>query len=252
MVVELRIYKRYDTDLVALVDAGYDIKKMMKEALIGYATGMPVYFYIDEAIPFDEKNKKSVHTRFSVPDSDLKTCYLLRHIKPGYRNSFCKNLLRDCLVMQNLGGYFNDNSLFALQQQSLINKRQFMMNIAKPASEYKKKKSYVFMGKEISENKEAIAEINPFASMPQMTFAPPENNLNAFITQPTIQTTHHTETKQVTTPTFNPSPATVVENKISTQSEIKQEPVLKLEDDISPSDNASTSDDDLMAMFDNI
>ena len=148
MIQEIRLYKRYDTDLLALCDAGYSISLMIKDALYGYAHSTPVHIYIDQLIPFDLNKKTSVHTRFTIPDSDLQTCYLLRNIKHGYRNSFCKNVLRNALVQQNLVAYFADNSMLRLQSDNLQQTNLSALPNLKPCS------SYIIGGKQESLFKE--------------------------------------------------------------------------------------------------
>lgn len=136
MIQEIRLYKRYDTDLLALCDAGYSISLMIKDALYGYAHSIPVHIYIDKVVPFDLNKKTSVHTRFTIPDSDLQTCYLLRNIKHGYRNSFCKNILRNALVQQNLAAYFADNGLLRLQADNLQQNNLSALPNLRPCSSY--------------------------------------------------------------------------------------------------------------------
>ncbi len=114
MVVEIRLYKRFDTDLVALVDAGYPVASMIRDAVVGFSNGSPVNFLLDEPVNFDLNGKVSVHTRFNVPESDERTCYVLRNIKKGYRNTFCKVILRNALIRQSIAGFFADASLSAL------------------------------------------------------------------------------------------------------------------------------------------
>ncbi len=120
MKVEIRIYKRYDTDLVALVDNGYPVGEMMRAAVTGYANGQPVYFQLDEVLFFDMNRKNNVRLRFDVPKTDAKTIHLLQNIKHGYRNSFCKMVLRDALSHQNLGCYFADENMLPLQEKHTL------------------------------------------------------------------------------------------------------------------------------------
>ena len=116
MRIEIRIYKSHDTDLMALCDAGYPIRTMLKDALSAYANSVPLRYFTDEVIPYNAAEKKMVHTNIEIPDTDVKTCYMLTHLKRRLRNSFCKAVLRNCLVQQNLTAYFADSSLYAVQQ----------------------------------------------------------------------------------------------------------------------------------------
>lgn len=115
MMIEIRVYKLYDTDLVALVDNGYPVPKMMRDALISYANGESLLYYMDEHLYFDMNRKANARLRFEIPDSEEKAIHLIKNIKHGYRNSFCKMLLRNCLTQQNLAGYFADKDLLNLQ-----------------------------------------------------------------------------------------------------------------------------------------
>lgn len=116
MNVEIRVYKRYDTDLLALHDCGFSLTKMMKDALVHYANGTPYHLYIDEYIPFDLSDKKSIRVRLSIKNDDMATISLLNATKKGYRSNFCKLILRNALLQQNLVCYLKDNSFMSVQQ----------------------------------------------------------------------------------------------------------------------------------------
>lgn len=103
MRIDIRIYKRFDTDLVALCDAGYPLSKMFHDALTAFAYGQPLHYLVDAPVRFNPDGKTSVHYAFSIPDSDKTTCGLLKSIQKGYRNSFCKAVLRNTMVNQNVG-----------------------------------------------------------------------------------------------------------------------------------------------------
>lgn len=119
MNVEIRIYKRYDTDLLSLHDAGYSVTKMMTEAVFAYANGLPFHLYIDELIPFDMNDKKSVRLRLKFKDSDRNVAALIRNVKHGYRSNFCKQVLRNALVCQNLFCYYTNASMLPLQEANI-------------------------------------------------------------------------------------------------------------------------------------
>lgn len=119
MVIEIRLYKRYDADLVALYDSGVNIMSMMAKAVIGYAHGVPVHFIVDEPGLFNDRDKKTFRSRFEVPNSDQDAIRLMKGIKRGYRNSFCKMLLRNALIQQNLSGFFADATLIKMHSNNL-------------------------------------------------------------------------------------------------------------------------------------
>lgn len=174
MIVEIRLYKSHDTDLVALCNAGYCISNMLKEAIIAYANGTPMHFIVDEFIPFEVSGTKSVRTRFTMPDSEVKACYILRNIKKGYRNSFCKAILRNALVQQNLNCYFTDPNLVQLQSINLQYKNVYSLTNVVPCSSMKlSEKQIEFLGKKIKrERPKPIKDTytpyaggNPFTNM---------------------------------------------------------------------------------------
>ncbi len=114
MKVEVRLYKRFDVDLVSMVDAGYPVSTMMKDALISYANGDPIHYLIDENLEYSFRNKNSVRFRLTIPNEERNAIYVLQSIKHGYRNNFLKSLLRNALVQQNLGCYFSDLDVYSL------------------------------------------------------------------------------------------------------------------------------------------
>lgn len=113
MKVEIRFYSQFDTDLVALAQAGYNITEMTKQAVISLAHGTPVRYVIPSTSPFNPKNKKTIHTCFSIPDSDYATLALLKNVTPGFRTSFCKTVLRNSLVQQNVSAFYLNPSASA-------------------------------------------------------------------------------------------------------------------------------------------
>ncbi len=121
MFVDVRMYKRYDLDLIALCDAGYPLSKLYMNALISYANCRPCALYIDELPLFSASNAKSpVRVRFDIKDKE--TIKMLKNIKPGYRNSFCKMVLRNALEVQNLNCYFKSEKFFHLTSACQKNK----------------------------------------------------------------------------------------------------------------------------------
>lgn len=146
MVIEIRIYKRFDADLLALCDAGYPITTMLQNALMSYANGTPLFYQIDEIVPFEFGDKKSVHTRFTIPESEVQTCNMLRHIKSRMRNSFCKDVLRNALVQQNLTIYFTDPALYPLHGANLMPRNVGYLPNVIPLSTIKRDREVEFLG----------------------------------------------------------------------------------------------------------
>lgn len=121
MNVEVRVYKRYDTDILALHDSGYSITKMMTDAVTAYANGRPCHFFIDEILPFDMNDKKNVRLRLKINNNDYNTIRMLKDIKHGYRSNFCKQVLRNAMIQQNLACYFSSLSSLPLQEMNAKN-----------------------------------------------------------------------------------------------------------------------------------
>ena len=155
MVIEIRLYKRYDMDLVALVDAGYPVSTMIKESLIAYANGNPISYLIDENIAFDLNGKESVRTRIVIPESETNLIYLLKHIKHRTRNNFCKMVLRNALINQNLGAFFAVDSLFQLQKRDIDNNILKFQNTIK-LSTIKKERKIKFAGKVVTKKQNKV------------------------------------------------------------------------------------------------
>lgn len=145
MVVETRIYKQFDTDLLALCAAGYPVRNMMRDAIIAYASGTPLNYYLDEAIPFKFDDKKTAHIRFSIPDVNTNACNLLKSVQKGYRNSFCKAVLRNALIQINLPAFFSDIALSQLQNVNLYYKGANTFQNVIPLSTIRERKKQVTM-----------------------------------------------------------------------------------------------------------
>ena len=147
MTIEIRIYKQFDTDLLALCDAGYPIRKMLKQAVTSYANGVPCHFYIDDLIPFNPENRQTIHARFDVPESDGNTIYMLKHIHRRYRNTFCKIVLRNAIIQQNVSAFFTDPALYQLQNVNIQSKGFYSFQNIIPLSTLREEKSVQLDGK---------------------------------------------------------------------------------------------------------
>lgn len=110
MKVDVYVYKRFDTDILSLHDAGYDISRMIKDSLKAYANGQPLKIFIEETVPLDLNNKKSFRLRITIDKSDENVVSLIEKVKHGYRSNFCKQILRNALLQQNLVCYMADIS----------------------------------------------------------------------------------------------------------------------------------------------
>ena len=116
MNIEVRVYKRFDTDLLALHDHGYSLAMMMRDALTAYADGAPFHLYLDELVDLDLNDKKNVRVRVQIDSGNRKVLELIKGIKRGYRSNFCKMVLRNAFFQQNLSCYMADKSFCHLHQ----------------------------------------------------------------------------------------------------------------------------------------
>ena len=122
MRIQVLINKRFDTDLLSLADAGYSLSKMIRDTVQAYANGQPLTLFIDEMIPFDMNSNRSI--RITVTITDQTTESLMRRLKYGCWSNFCKQVLRNSLVQQNLSCYMSDPLDYKIQQADFDAKYQ--------------------------------------------------------------------------------------------------------------------------------
>lgn len=104
MYVEIRLYRRHDADLMMLKSYGVNIAKLMKICLDNYVEGKRIKFSLPGAQECPVKNTSMLRYHLNV--TNPKAVALLKSLKGGYRNQFCKMLLRDSLDAEPLGVYF--------------------------------------------------------------------------------------------------------------------------------------------------
>lgn len=161
MTVDVRIYKRFDPDLYALCNAGYPISRMMKEVVTSYAHCEPIFYLVDEAIPLEDQTKQHYHIHFAVSKKDAETTYMLNHIKHKLRNCFCKILMRNALVQQNVVSLFTDPALVQLHNADMSLKNPYRLQNVIPLSQIpKEKREFTFAGQTVAyENTKAWGKI---------------------------------------------------------------------------------------------
>lgn len=116
MIIEVKYYKQYDLDIIGLREMGYPIGDMIKKCLIAYANHTPIKLSlgkIEQSINFSDT--KSFRCRLKI--TDATTVNLLKNIRPRYRNSFCKMLLRESLSMQNLSVFYMNNEWIQYEKE---------------------------------------------------------------------------------------------------------------------------------------
>lgn len=104
--INLRLYRRFDADLIAL-NEHIPVNVIIEVLLDAYAEGRRIRIIPAKCRPFNIGNKKGIHLTVTVRSQ--KASALIAQIKPGFRNQFCKSLLRDALVTDPLWVYFSDN-----------------------------------------------------------------------------------------------------------------------------------------------
>ena len=119
MKLVIRLYKRFDTDLLSLAEAGYDMGACIVKALYAYAHDEDFHILVPECRSHDLNGEQFIRTRLSI--SDRRSADLLKQIKHGYRNAFCKALVRDALVRQAFGVFFS-NPAYIRREQARIDR----------------------------------------------------------------------------------------------------------------------------------
>lgn len=104
--VEIRLYRRHDLDLIMLRAYGLSVTKLMRLALLNYVDGERIKFKLPDSRSYNISEVTCARYRLTV--SDTRIINLLENIKSGYRNQFCKQLLRDALDTAPLGAYLSD------------------------------------------------------------------------------------------------------------------------------------------------
>lgn len=106
MRLEIRYYKRFDPDLLALAEIGINLSEILKKALYAYARGDRYQVLVPVSKPHDLSGRQGLHSAVTITDD--QSIRLLKQIKHMFRNSFCKILIRDALVLQSLSVFMTD------------------------------------------------------------------------------------------------------------------------------------------------
>lgn len=119
MKVEMKLYKSFDADFIALNENGISVPKLMKTALEGYVRGKKPNIYISESKDFSlEGKKRYMHIAMYVDDE--KTIEFLKtKIKYRQRSAFIKTLTRSCIITPQVGVYFNNKE--TIDSQTRLN-----------------------------------------------------------------------------------------------------------------------------------
>lgn len=107
-------------DIFSLMDAGYPIRDMIKEAVIGFANCRPIKLYLDDPFLFDaNEQSKCSHLCFTIPEKETNAINMLKSLKKRSVSNFCKSIFRSCMIQQNIACYFAANT-FTKEQISTI------------------------------------------------------------------------------------------------------------------------------------
>lgn len=210
MRINLRVYKRWDPDIIALHEAGYPVGIMMKMALINYANGTPLFYYLDEIVPVNIDDRETYHMLISIPNTEKNVVYMMTHLKNRTKSSFVKMVFRNALISQNLGVFFTDPNL---QQLSVINNSFRNVGTLKnvvPCSALRNHDTVIsIFGKQIAKGRKKAINVNsnPYINMPNSPQIPPIS----------------IQAQQISQPMFNYSPAPIQ----VPQMPIMQQPVVQ-------------------------
>ena len=180
MRVWIRIYARFDVDLIGLMNMNLPLADMMRDAVTAYAHGERIAYYIDEPTFYDVSVNKSARFSFLVPDSDIKTCYMLKNLKPRCRNMFVKAVFRNSLVQQNLTCFF-ENADAGIISNHFNNANVMPQNVRCSTLKVDKTQQIEFAGNTITvdrsvhqpKKKNVQPETSPYLGYPGNVCTPP-------------------------------------------------------------------------------
>jgi hypothetical protein len=117
MLVEVRIYRRHDADLIMLKSYGVSISRMMRLALENYVAGQRIKLCLPDSHACDISDCSMLRYRLNIQNPEV--IKLLKSIKHGYRNQFCKALLRDMLDCGSLGVYLGTDEAVEFENKRI-------------------------------------------------------------------------------------------------------------------------------------
>ena len=112
--IELRLYRRFDADLLALVGAGVPLVELARRAVTAYARGETLKFIPDRCGAYDPTDKENCHLRVRIQDPQAER--LLRQVRHGYKCQFVKTIIRQALIEQSLGPFFTQPDAFEAER----------------------------------------------------------------------------------------------------------------------------------------
>lgn len=146
MKVVMRLYRMHDMDLIALYKhKQFNFRNALRYALKNYIYDNPKKMLAPTAVDLSETEFRSCY-RFIISFDDEKdsdVIELLLNVKPRYRNSFLKNILRYSLVGMNVSVYSSLSSEYIKENKLLLKNKELYSECANPAlkAKYKEKKA---------------------------------------------------------------------------------------------------------------
>lgn len=101
---EVRLYKSHDVDLLSLWADGIKLSKLLKDSMENYVHQKNIKYRLSGCTL--HKLDGSGVIRYHLFLTDPETIALLGRIRKGRRNQFFKNILRQALLTEPMGGYF--------------------------------------------------------------------------------------------------------------------------------------------------
>lgn len=173
MRVTIRLYKRYDIDLLSLYhNSSFPFLKHFKSAIRNYIRGTPEKITIPE--PQDDKFRYDTiqFQMYLHPVEDKDIIAWIRNIKAGYKNSILKNIFRNSL---NGVYYYYIMNIHHADEMQRLNEKSATATIAK--SEKKKEETKEKSSKKEQINEERSEEKISNNNAPKKTEIAKENDL---------------------------------------------------------------------------
>ena len=154
--INMRLYRRFDADLIALHESGIPVNVLAEVLLELYANGKYVTIIPEGCQPFDVGKRKNIHLTVNVkPGAASK---LVSQIRYGFRNQFCKSLIRDALRTDPLWVYFSNDEYTETENQRIKDFARQGNVIVLPAGLRRKDYRALLTGEEVTKRRKKKTE----------------------------------------------------------------------------------------------
>jgi len=107
--IKMRLYRQHDLDLIGLyINHDFNFRLAAKQAVISHVRKKEYSIAVPEQVLPKKKITKLIQTYINLEDTDEDVMEWLSNIKPGYRNSLIKNIIRGYMDNSNSYLYSND------------------------------------------------------------------------------------------------------------------------------------------------